>query len=523
MASALALTITLSTTLTGLTAQPAYAGQIAGAKMDANTHTVVIEKLEMSLKKAGEDETIDLSPVRSRLADLYSDRARLREMEQNEKNCTKCTGAKDDRKRALSLFADVLKEAPQKERGPIMIHMAHLFNMNGDTKRSEALQEQIIREGGKFHSSDVLAKAYAGRGERRYNRGQYLNSRQDFEVAIKMASPTKRGPLAHRIAWCNLNLEEQDTAVNQLVAILKNPAMLKRESTEGASIDIAFQEEVAMDLATFVARGPVSSRDIALVEDLAPKRQKLEILRHLAQETERLGKPKAALEAWALAATYEPEGAKKLEVHVRVARLRYNIGDKQGSLGAIQEAMKIWNKENCTDKVDCENLRKDVKNLIADWNKAETKKPTGLLLGAYKSYLSAFSDDLEMTYFAAETAKSVKAFTDAVALYHKASLLASGSKNPKAADILESSITNEVEMAEQAPKPQGYELRQAAYDHYLRLSPKGKINHSVRYQRARLPYEQGANDEASVRLQSFATSSNCTEAKSADRQLCIQA
>lgn len=523
-AAALAAGVLMSLALTaGFSIETAYAGQIAGAKMDAQTHTVVIEKLEMSLKKAGEDETIDLSPVRSRLADLYSDRARLREMEENEKSCTKCTGAKEDRQRALQLYTLTLKEAPQKERGAIMIHMAHLYQLNGEAKRSEALLEQIIKEGTRAHNNEVLSKAYVGRAERRYNRGLYTYARQDFEVAIKMAAPTKRGPIAHRIAWCNLNLEQQDTAVAQLVAILKNPAMLKRESTEGAAIDIAFQEEVAMDLATFVARGPVSSRDIALVEDLAPKRQKLEILRHLAQETERLGKPRAALEAWALAATYEPEGAKKLEVHVRVARLRYNIGDKQGSLAAINDAMKLWNKENCTEKVDCENLRKDVKNLIADWNKAETKQPTALLLGAYKAYLTAFDDDVEMTYFAAETAKATKAFTDAVALYHKSSLLAVNSKNPKAPEILESSITNEVEMAEQAPKPQQYELRQAAYDHYLKLSPKGKINHQVRYQRARLPYEQGANDEASHRLQSFATSTNCTTAKGSDRALCVQA
>lgn len=522
-ASSVALPVALS--LSSMTiAASAYGAEAVVENMDSEIHTVVIDKLEMALQKAKDDETISLAPVRARLADLYSDRARLREMEEN-KSATKANGSKADRARALQLYADVLKEASSEERGPILIHMSHLDLLLAQPAKAEAIYEQIIKEGPSKHAPTILQQAYAGRAEHLYQRGEFKQARSDFEISLRFAAATKRGPLAHRIAWCNLNLDDQETAVAQLVAILRDPQMLKRESTEGASTDLAFEDEVASDLATFVARGHVTSQQISLVESLAPKRSKLSVMKHLAEETERLGQPRAALEAWSVVLKYQPEGADKMEVSSHVARLRYNLGDKAGSLVAIQGAMKQWAKEGCTEKLDCDNLRKEIRNLLTDWTKAETKKPSETLLGAYESYVSVFDQDVEMMYFGAETAKSVKMYSQAVALYHNSAILASGaaSKNPKAADILESSLTNEVEMAELAPKEQGYVLRQAAYDFYLRLSPGGNINHKVRYQRARLPYEQGNNAEASVRLEQFAKSSQCRKTSSEDHQLCVQA
>jgi hypothetical protein len=521
LAAGLALSVLMSLT-TVVAADAAFGSEAVVENMDSDVHTVVIDKLEMSLKKAKDDETISLAPVRARLADLYSDRARLREMDEN-KTGEKASGSKSDRARALQLYADVLKESSKEERGPILIHMSHLDLLLAKSADAESIYELIVKEGPSKHAPVILQQAYAGRAEHRYQRGEFKTARADFEVSLRFAAPTKRGPLAHRIAWCNLNLEDQETAVAQLVAILRDPQMLKRESTEGASTDLAFEDEVAMDLATFVARGHVTSEQIALVESLTPDRTKLPVMKHLAEETERLGQPRAALEAWSAVLKHDPRGAERMEVSSRVARLRYNLADKAGSLAAIQTAMKQWSKEGCTEKLDCDNIRKEIRNLISDWTKAETKKPSVNLLGAYTAFVSVFDGDVEMMYFAAETAKAVKQYPTAVALYHKSSQLAHGSKDPRAADILESSLTNEVEMAELAPKEQGYPLRQAAYDFYLSLSPHGKINQKVRYQRARLPYEMGDNAEASQRLEAFAKSAQCKTASSEDHQLCVQA
>lgn len=519
---AASLAFAVLATLASATPSTARASEPVVENMDTDTHSVVIDKLEMSLKKAKDDETISLAPVRARLADLYSDRARLREMDEQKHNA-KPTGSRADRLRALELYIQVLKEASKDERGPIMIHMSHLDQLLGQQAAAEQIFEQIIKEGPSAHAPQILQQAYAGRAEHYYQRGEFKQARSDFEVAMRFAPAVKRGPIAHRIAWCNLNLDDQETAVAELVQILRTPEMLKRESTNGAELDVNFQDEVATDLATFVARGPITENQIKLVEELAPKRSKLTVMKHLAEEAERAGQTRAALESWSIVSKYEPQGVDKMEVSSRVARLRYNLGDKPGSLQAIQTAMKQWSKEGCTEKLDCDNLRKEIRNLVTDWAKAETKKPSETLLGAFTSYVGVFDQDVEMMYFAAETAKAVKQYPQAVALYHKAAVLAKSSKDAKAADILESSLTNEVEMAELAPKEQGYPLRQAAYDFYLSMSPNGKINHKVRYQRARLPYEMGNNLEASHRLEEFAKSAQCRTKDTEDHQLCVQA
>ncbi|MEK7356819.1 MAG: hypothetical protein AAB250_10240, partial [Bdellovibrionota bacterium] len=487
-----------------------------------------------------EDETVSLAPVRARLAELYSDRARLREMgevqKSNQQTCQKtktCGASVNDRRRALELYTRAETETPQEEKGALLIHMAHLHKLVNQPAKAEAIYDRLIKDGPSKHQSEFLAEAYVGRATRRYSRSEFSNALVDFEAGIKLAKKYKRGPIAHRIAWCNLNLDRQETAVVQLLAILQDPEMLKRDSTSGPTTDVTFQEEVATDLATFYARGTIKPGDAKRVADLAPQPARLRVVKYFAAEAERLGQKRAALEAWALANDLDPEGETSLENLVRVARVKYDLGDKPGTLETIQKSVALWKKRGCkANELECENLRKRLRNLVTDWNKGESLKPTENLLGAYVAYNSQFESDLQMNFFAAQIARELKKSTDAVAMYHKNSILAvksAKSGDKEAAQILEASIAGEVEMAEAAPKEgelraASIEMRQKAYDHYLRLAPKGTLAHSVRYQRARLPYEAGSHDEASSRLEGFAKSEDCRRLKAGKADsLCIQA
>ena len=506
----------------------------APEKMDETTHTIVIDKLELALKKAKDDETVSLAPIRSRLADLYSDRARIREMKEAEQKCSGtgslkvkgCDGSMKDRKRALELYSAVVKETDQANRGALLVHMANLYKLVDQPEKALAIFDGIIKDGARLHSTTILSEAYSGRGESRYMKAQFAKAQDDFEAALRMAPKYKRGAIAHRIAWCHLNRGDQPTAVAQLIAILTTPDLLKRESTDGPKLDLSFQEDVATDLVTFLSRGTLKSGDAKRVADLAPEHARLRITKFFASEAERLGQKRAALEAWALASTMEPKGESTLENTIHIARVKYDLGDKAGTLQSMQESVKMWKELGCKD--DCENLRKRLRNLVTDWHRAEHLHPSEPLLGAYIAYNSLFENDLEMNFFAAQVAREEKRATDAAAMYHKTSLLASKpakSGDKTAVQILDASLAGEVEMAEAAPKgADSFTLRQNAYDHYLRMAPQGPLAHSVRYQRARLPYEQGANDEASVRLERFAKSDACRGSKSGEEhQLCLQA
>ena len=491
----------------------------APEKMNSETHTLVIEKLEQSLQRAKEDETVSLRPIRARLADLYAERARLRAMEEAEKNCGDCKGALADRKRALSLYETVVKEAPQETRGALLMQMAHLYDMNGQREKSGAIYERVVSEGSRKHGKAILAEAHVGRAERRFAKGDFVKSQKDFETALKMSAPGLRGPILHRIAWCHLNKGEQKQAVSALVNILKTPSLLTRESTDGPIFDESFQEDVARDLATFMAHASLSERDVRTVEALAPDRAKKETLKHLANECERLGQKKTAIFAWAAYSKYEPNKAERLEVMVRIAQVRFDMGDKAAALVGLKDAVAVWKQGGC--EKDCENLQARLRRLVLDWNRLEKNEPSAQLFLAYNVYLEGFANDTEMTLWAGDVARAQKRYQEAAALYHKSSILAAGEKGKKGAkQILEASLVGEVEMAELS---KSVALRQAAYDHYLTLNPQGAISSKVRYQRAYIAYERGEQVEASNRFHEFAVSADCRRANKEVSELCVQA
>ena len=129
----------MTSTFLGVALSLSLHSSLANAeKMDADTHTLVIEKMETVLHSAKDDETMRLYPIRARLADLYAERARLRAMSEaaaaskaagqtasksDSKSDVGADGGADngqdsspsasDRRRALELYKQTLKAAPK--------------------------------------------------------------------------------------------------------------------------------------------------------------------------------------------------------------------------------------------------------------------------------------------------------------------------------------------------------------------------------------------------------------------------
>lgn len=495
------------------------------SRMDAGTHTVVIEKLEKSLKEAREDETVSLRPVRIRLADLYADRARLRSMEEAKAGCDNCQGSVDDRRRALNLYTDVYKVAEKDNKGPVLLQMAHLHSLLGEQKTAEKYFTQIVNEGTRKHAKKIVAQAFTARAEVRFSQGDFKKAQRDFESAMSLAERSKRGYLHYRIAWCLLNQGQQEKAVDTLVHILQTPELLEGNSSDGEGFDASFHEDVIRDLATFMARGEVGTGEIRLLGSLAPDATRIPMIRHLATECERLGKRRAALQTWGVLLEEDLKSQERLEALVRMARLRFDEGDKVGALTGIEDFVTEWKKSGCSAESECRGLQNRLGLLIMDWSRLEKKNPTPLLLNAFFLHLSVFEEDAEMNFKAASIAGSLKRYKDAARLYRKSAILSAKAKTPELRKVLDASLVGAIEMAEKA---KDIELREVAYDHYLELNPKGDINHKVRYQRARIYYEKGQSGDAAVHLNNFATSDRCVDVsrkadKKEDLDLCVKA
>ena len=499
-----------------------YIASARAEKMDAEIHNVVIEKLELALKQG--DEAVSLKPVRARLADLYADRARMRAMDEAERSCNKCTGAMKDRLKALSLYEVVLGESSKENRGPILLQMAQQHELNGDNKKAEAIFNRIVTEGSKKHGREILAEAYIGRAEARFARGEVMKARADFEAAYRNVGPGRRGAVLQRIAWCHLNLGHQVEAVKTLVRILETPALLERNSSAGVAFDPTFQDDVARDLAVFLARGDITRRDVSLLDSLTPARSKKDVLRRLATECERLGQRAAATDAWAFFLKYESGTEDRLEAMVRIAQIRYDLDQKSEALSILKSALELWAKEGCAGEA-CKGLHIRIRNLVVAWHKLEKNAPSALLADAYQAYISVFSDDIEMTLWAANVARAQKRYAPAAVLYFKSANLAAqavGKPNDKKARRwLEASLVGEIEMAELSKDAR---TREASYDHYIALNPEGQISAKVRYLRARVAYERGDLNEASARFWQFVASKSCNGRVNKEAlELCLKA
>src|SRR6476646_2030307 len=94
------ITITLAAQLATLPF--ASAAEKVQEKMDLETHTLVVEKLRSVLKNDLKD--VARAPIQLRLADVLSERARLKAQKEVESNCDDCQKSKEDRQEALSLY-----------------------------------------------------------------------------------------------------------------------------------------------------------------------------------------------------------------------------------------------------------------------------------------------------------------------------------------------------------------------------------------------------------------------------------
>lgn len=469
----------------------------SAVKMDETTHDMVIQRLELGLDGMDKNEP-ERNGIVLRLAELYSDRARLKAMNEMESGCKNCKGALSDRKRAISLYEDGLKKADKADQGKLVLQIAHLYSLNDDDKKSETLYKQILNSKRGTYSSEVRAIALANAGEKKFREGNFKGAMKDFEAARK-EKLNLRALIEFRISWCQLNLGQTDKAIRTLSALLQNPTLLATQTTDGQNPDQVFIQDLSHDLAIFLARTDVGVSQIELLKRLSPDPVRKSNLHTLADETDRLGKKQSSLVVWA---AYVDEGSvtpqEKLEVQTRVAKIYYDINRQEMAANAYEKALGFWQKFGCTDQKVCPDLKARLKKFVTAWNKGQKKKPTGNLFRVYQAYNTTFPNEADMVQWQAIVGRDLGKHKESAILFHQAALLAEAqlAKNPndkEARQIFDASLLTEIEMAE---KSKDLAARETAYNFYLSKNPQGSKAFEVRYQRAQVFYQSNRFQEA---------------------------
>jgi hypothetical protein len=474
-------------------------------KMDGSTHSLLIEKLERSLENLDKGDEASTA-ITKRIADLISERARLKEMDElgpkESLKCPVCPASREDRNRALSLYTSLLKKNDVQDKGEILIQIAHIHLLLNEQSKALKVFEDVIQAGSKEHPESLIGASHAGLGEIYYSKQNMKKAAYHLEEALKNSATRKKGFLTYRLAWTYLNQGRVTLATQKIESILRSPELLSAEVGDSLKVDTVFHEEVSRDYATFLAKGQVNRKQIDEYLALSPETARDSNLSYLANELDRTGKKKSALIVWQVINERKNVPGEKLEGHIRMAQVNYDMGQKSQTANDIKLAMEHWKLKGCKKEESCTDLQMKLKKLITDWDRA-TKSvkfkdpsvaPTPELAAAYESYLTVFDKDAEMAYWGASSLLRNHKYETASLMYRRATTLAkkeikeakTDAEKSKYQNIFEGSLLSEIESAEATKDPKA---RISSYENYLDQNPGGAKASEVKYQVAQTFYE----------------------------------
>lgn len=459
--------------------------------MDSSTRDQVIQRLERVLEQMDKKERAWVAS-NLRLADLLAERARERFMQETEANCKNCKGSQADRERAIGMYEEVLKRPQGFDESVVLFQLAHLHDQAGDATKPEQMFKRILAAKAGRYPEEIVDRARTSLADLYFHKGQNKEALKLYQEALSKKTQAHNGLVRYRIAWCQFHTGQLVTATKTLETLAGDRASLTRQGTEGLAYDEGFHSDVVRDLAIFYSRRPIKQADVARYRRLSPVNDRGSNLLHFAEEADRIGQ-KAAAE-W-IYQTYlkEPNLApeKQLEVLVRLAQVKYDRGDSRASTAEFALAAQTMKKLRCETPEQCEKVQKRMKYYVTELHRSQKTNVTLDVARSYFIYSRVFPSDLEMALRGAQVSMDLKQYVMATNLYREASVEAqrqiSKEETKQLLEWRRVAVLGEVEAAELT---KDIKAREAAYIHALKLIPEDKEAFAIRYQLARVPYEQ---------------------------------
>lgn len=444
-------------------------------KMDIDANNVVIEKLEKSLSLE-DKETIKYTSLVKRIGDLYSERARLKFMSEQEQSCNGCKGSITDRAMALKYYNRIYKKLKGQERLDVELQRAELYLLLNKVKNSIAAYNSLLNFSRSVRNSKFEGVALYGLGEIRFTKAQYKRTAKLFKKAIRLAPKSLRPMAYYRLAWSQMNLGKTTRAIQTLTKILKTPALLSKNG----QYNEPFHEDISKDLVIFLAQKGVSQSDINVVENYSPSQIKQNNVYSLAVEAQRTGQFLSAYKVWMhYLKFYDVNKLEQLKIQVKLAQIHYNMNKKRSAMNAYKKALNLWKQVDCDD--ECGAIKVQIKNFIVHWKKELKDKKDPQFYTALDSYLKVFDEDASVYFIAATQAYKNRKFADASEYFRKSAKTAKKDKKLK--------LTALFEMVSSAEKTNNKNIKRSAYKTYLEMDKVSSRRFEIDYQHVYLDYE----------------------------------
>lgn len=458
LARILILTLTLSTALGSANNE------------DAEIKDMVVSRLEGLIAEMRVTDP-SWTPSNIRLADVLAERARIRFMAEVEAGCKGCKGSAADRTKALRIYSTVVGKTTGEQKGIILFQMAALHELAGDTQKAQNLYLSILNEKPGAYSQQVVTRTRVSLADLYFQQGKSKEAKALYLVALQDPQVPQKAFSLFRLAWCEYNLSQFSSAIQ----LLENLAANKGFDEPGILTD------VVRDLISFYSQDTVTEARISKFMSLVPAENKKELTLFFAQETGRLGQKQASASLYKRYLQDKTLTQEEiLDASLALVQTSYDRGQSKESVDAFEQTAIAYQK-NCKDKEKCKALQKQMRRFVTELNKLKISKPDHDLLKAYEVYAGTFPTDVQMGVLGAQVASELKQPTKANQFYYVAA------ENAPDAKLREMALLGEVEAAEDTGSK---DLREKAYNHYLKLMPEGPKSYEIRYQLAQVSYER---------------------------------
>jgi hypothetical protein len=489
-------------------------------RMSTETQDSLIDRLRRVLSQISRSEPAHLSSS-LRLADLLTERARIRFMQEIEANCKGCRGSEADRREAIALYESARSRTPRATQGAVLFQLAHLYQMglsrstSAEQSQSRRLFEEIIRPRSGY-PSEIVLRAHEGLGDIAFQTNQPKKAIEHYRKALRGPDLGSHGVMNLRIAWSLFHINRLVEGTQTLERLLASPTLLARRAADGQlTPDLPLQIDVARDLAIFYARRPISERQIAAYQRLIPDAETKSLLLGFSEEADRIGQKRAAkeiLQRYMLLTTLTQE--ERTQALIRLTQVRHDAGDSLGSLAEFESAARAVQKTRCESDKVCDEMRISLRRFVTELHKLHKVNPPVEVLKAYQVFAATYPKDTEMAILGAQVALEQRNHRAAASLYRMASesIESTSANQSEAKKLLETALMGEIEAAELSKDAT---LRESAYANYLNRWPNGPQAFEIRYQQAQLVYERKDWRLASSRFAELALG---TESKMISKQ-----
>jgi len=428
-----------------------------------------------------------------RLADLYSEKARLLDEEAGRTNCVTCRESEAYRRKAIGLYSNEIKQQRGETRIRILLQLAHLHQTLGNLGEARKNYKTVLKS---HPNREASVKALIGIADLDFTQGNYSAAIKLYRKARPQAEPKDQAYVHYRSAWCLVNLSKDQQALNELDSGINLAKALGLNS---------FWSDLMRDYATILARKGFNEAQIDAFIAKAPVKEQSELLSFLGSEADRLGNKRGSSLIWARVALLKStDDEDKVAGFMKLAQSHYDLNQLSQTLKDLANVEKRIRKGDCKA---CENVQNDFRALLITWNKKEKTSPSRSLLSAYEVYLRCFEDDAEVYVWSAQVASEIKEYQKAFQLYLQGARVLSkkGHKSSSGGLALEPILTLAIENAENTRDPK---FKEQALREYLDINPNGSQAALVEYQLIYALYEQKQYKQAAEGFRRLALKPN---------------